>query len=235
MSGLQFNNDSDFKRENITTTRNKDNIVILEGNSRNTNDIRTETRRPQFSNEQFDNAKRVKIKPNLNAFDFQSMANPKRNNDKSDDEVESNDEDIDLSDANSDEEMENINMPNFADTNMEQNLDDESMEGDEVSSEDGISVEDDDVAKQKYFQKLSLSTQQSESLACIAVGKQQVGDKSLRIEMCVLRLTDVTTDLLITLSIPDTKHGLVLGEDGLSNVFRDLLYSFCITDWTLFC
>ena len=114
MSGLQFNNDSDFKRENITTTGNSDNIVILEGNSRNTNDLRAETRRPQFSNEQFDNAKRVKIKPNLNAFDFQSMANPKRNNDKSDEEVESNDEDIDLSDANSDEEMENIDMPNFS-------------------------------------------------------------------------------------------------------------------------
>ena len=98
-----------------------------------------------------------------------------------------------------------------------------------------FSVKDDDATKQEYFQKLSLSTQQSESLACIAVGKQQVGDKSLRIEMCVLRLTDVTTDLLITLSIPDTKQGLVLGEDGLSNVFRELLYSFCITDWTLFC
>ena len=94
--------------------------------------------------------------------------------------------------------------------------------------------DDDDATKQKYFHKLSLSTQQSESLACIAVGKQQVGDKSLRIEMCVLRLTDVTTDLLITLSIPDVK-GLVIGEDGLSNVFRELLYSFCITDWTLFC
>ncbi len=38
MSGLQFNNDSDFKRENITTTGNRDNIVILEGNSRITND-----------------------------------------------------------------------------------------------------------------------------------------------------------------------------------------------------
>lgn len=93
----------------------------------------------------------------------------------------------------------------------------------------------DDTTKQKYFQKLSLSTQQSESLACIAVGKQQVGDKSLRIEMCVLRLTDVTTDLLITLSIPDAKQGLVLGDDGLSNVFRDLLHSFCVSDWTLFC
>ena len=161
MSGLQFNNDSDFKRENITTTGNSDNVVILEGNSRNTNNLRSETRKPQFSNEQFDNAKRVKIKPNLNTFDFQSMANPKRSNDKSDDEVESNDEDIDLSDANSDEEMENIDMPNFADTNMEQNFnneeidrDEDSMEGDEVSSEDGISVEDDDdesVTGQEYM------------------------------------------------------------------------------------
>jgi len=156
MSGLQFNNNSDFKRENITTMGNSDNIVILEGNSTNTNNLRSETRRPQFSNEQFDNAKRVKIKPNLNTFDFQSMANPKRNNDKSDEEVESNDEDIDLSDVNSDEEMEN-DMPNFADTNMEQNLDneemggDESIEGDEVSSEDGISEEDDEsVNEQEY-------------------------------------------------------------------------------------
>ena len=156
MSGLQFNNDSDFKRENITTMGKSDNIVILEGNSTNTNNLRSETRRPQFSNEQFDNAKRVKIKPNLNTFDFQSMANPKRNNDKSDEEVESNDEDIDLSDVNSDEEMEN-DIPNFADTNMEQNLDneemggDESIEGDEVSSEDGISEEDDEsINEQEY-------------------------------------------------------------------------------------
>lgn len=96
-----------------------------------------------------------------------------------------------------------------------------------------FSVKDDDASKQKYFQDFSLSTQQSESHACIAVGKQQVADKSLRIEMCVLRLTDVTTDLLITLSIPDNKQSTVV--DGLSNVFRELLSTFSITDWNLFC
>eukprot|EP00573_Skeletonema_grethae_P004421 CAMPEP_0201694038 /NCGR_PEP_ID=MMETSP0578-20130828/6438_1 /ASSEMBLY_ACC=CAM_ASM_000663 /TAXON_ID=267565 /ORGANISM="Skeletonema grethea, Strain CCMP 1804" /LENGTH=184 /DNA_ID=CAMNT_0048179661 /DNA_START=197 /DNA_END=748 /DNA_ORIENTATION=- len=93
-----------------------------------------------------------------------------------------------------------------------------------------FSVKDDDASKQKYFQNFSLSTQQSESYACIAVGKQQVDDKSLRIEMCVLRLKDVTTDLLITLSIPHHKLSEV-GVDGLSIVFRELISSFSITDW----
>eukprot|EP00986_Skeletonema_menzelii_P011537 scaffold5956_cov155-Skeletonema_menzelii.AAC.7 len=97
-----------------------------------------------------------------------------------------------------------------------------------------FALKDDNATKQKYFQKWSLSSQQSESYACISVGKQQVGDKSLRIEMCVLRLTDVTTDLLITLSTPDNKKGSV-GEDGLSNVFREILSTFCIIDWNLFC
>ena len=97
-----------------------------------------------------------------------------------------------------------------------------------------FSLKDDNTIKQKYVKKFSLSTQQSESHACIAVGKQQVGDNSLRIEMCVLRLTAVTTDLLITLSTPDSKQGSV-GEDGLSNAFRELLSTFCITDWNLFC
>lgn len=97
-----------------------------------------------------------------------------------------------------------------------------------------FSVKDDDASKQKYFQNFSLSTQQSESHACIAVGQQQVDDKSLRIEMCVLRLKDVTTDLLITLSIPHHKLSEV-GVDGLSIVFRELISSFSITDWNLFC
>ncbi len=97
-----------------------------------------------------------------------------------------------------------------------------------------FSVRDDDASKQKYFPNFSLSTQQSESHACIAVGEQQLADKSLRIEMCVLRLTDVTTDLLITLSIPESKQ-IAVGEDGLSNVFREVLSSFNITDWNLFC
>ena len=97
-----------------------------------------------------------------------------------------------------------------------------------------FSAKDEDATKQRYFQKFSLSTQQSDSHACIAVGKQQVAEKSLRIEMCVLRLTDVTTDLMITLSIPDNKQ-ISVGDDGLSSVFRELLATFCIRDWGLFC
>eukprot|EP00577_Skeletonema_sp_RCC1716_P025372 CAMPEP_0113420328 /NCGR_PEP_ID=MMETSP0013_2-20120614/27270_1 /TAXON_ID=2843 ORGANISM="Skeletonema costatum, Strain 1716" /NCGR_SAMPLE_ID=MMETSP0013_2 /ASSEMBLY_ACC=CAM_ASM_000158 /LENGTH=183 /DNA_ID=CAMNT_0000307801 /DNA_START=73 /DNA_END=621 /DNA_ORIENTATION=- /assembly_acc=CAM_ASM_000158 len=93
-----------------------------------------------------------------------------------------------------------------------------------------FSVKDEDATKQRYFQKFSLSTQQSDSHACIAVGKQQVSEKSLRIEMCVLRLTNVTTDLMITLSIPDNKQCSV-GDDGLSSVFRELLATFCVRDW----
>ncbi len=105
-----------------------------------------------------------------------------------------------------------------------------------ITQSNVFSVKDDNTTKQKYFGKFSFSTstQQSEAHACIAVGRQQVAEKSLRIEMCVLRLTDVTTDLLITLSIPDNKQ-ISVGEDGLSNMFREFLSTFCITDWGLFC
>jgi len=96
-----------------------------------------------------------------------------------------------------------------------------------------FSVKDDNTTKEKYLEKFSLSTQQSDAHACIAVGRQQIAEKSLRIEMCVLRLTDVTTDLLITLTIPDSKQ--ISGGDGLSNSFCEILSTFCIIDWGLFC
>lgn len=102
-----------------------------------------------------------------------------------------------------------------------------------IQSNAVFSVKDDNTTKQKYFPKFSLSKQRSESHACIAVGKQQVAENTLSIELCVLRITDVT-DLLVTLSIPDNKQVRV-GEDGISNVFRELLSTFCITDWGLFC
>ena len=143
MSGLQFNNQTDFNRTSVQTPNagGNGNVVILEGqNTQRPGTLRSETRRPQFSNERFDENRRVKIKPNLNTFDFASMANPKRNSDKSDGEQQSDEEDIDFSDDNDDDDMENINMPNFADTNMEQNFDnndDDDSEGEEVSSSDG--------------------------------------------------------------------------------------------------
>lgn len=98
-----------------------------------------------------------------------------------------------------------------------------------------ISMKDDDATKQKYFQSFSLSiANQSESYACISVANQQYADSCLRIEMCVLRLKHVSTDLLITLSIPQNKP-VTVGDDGLSNLFRGILSTFCIKDWSLFC
>ena len=179
MSGLQFNNQTDFNRANIQTPgTGSDNVVILEGRNTtpSTSSMRSETRRPQFSNERFEGNTRVKIKPNLNTFDFASMANPKRNSDKSDGEQQSDEEDIDFSDGNSDDDMENINMPNFADTNMEQNFntvndeDDDDSDGEEVSSSDGSvggnSVEYD--AEDEYMPQEEAVTKKSDKFPDIA-------------------------------------------------------------------
>lgn len=69
------------------------------------------------------------------------------------------------------------------------------------------------------------------------------------VELCALRLRNVDTDLLITLSIPrtdtimgeeeemgvgSTAAGAVVGEEQYSDVFRKILASFNIRDWSLF-
>ena len=57
MSGLQFNNQTDFNRANIQTPgTGSDNVVILEGRNTtpSTSSMKSETRRPQFSNERFE-------------------------------------------------------------------------------------------------------------------------------------------------------------------------------------
>lgn len=182
MSGLQFNNQTDFNRANIQTPRTgSDNVVILEGRNTtpSTSSIRGETRRPQFSNERFESNTRVKIKPNLNTFDFASMANPKRSSDKSDGEQQSDEEDIDFSDGNSDgnsdDDMENINMPNFSDTNMEQNFntvddDDDESDGDEVSSSEGSEGGNSDGydAEEEYIPQEEPVTKKSDKFPDIA-------------------------------------------------------------------
>jgi hypothetical protein len=55
--------------------------------------------------------------------------------------------------------------------------------------------------------------------------------KSIIVEMCILRLEHVETDLLITLSTPNVS---VAKSDELSTTFRGLLSNFCIVDWSLF-
>ena len=102
-----------------------------------------------------------------------------------------------------------------------------------IESSTLFSLKDNNKIKQAYFKTFSLPSQQSESHACIAIGRQRVADKSLQIEMCILRLPHVTTDLLITLNIPNKEQDL-MGEKGLSSPFLDILATFCITDWGLF-
>lgn len=152
MSGLQFGNSTNFRNQSVPTSTNDDNVVILENKSNSVSPNKNKigfNSRPQFNVNTSNEGRRVKIKPTLGSLDFQSMANPRRNHDKSDDESESDEEDIDLSDDNDnndnndgDDNM-NINMPDFSNTNMDQNLsdnhsihDDQSSGGEEVSSDE---------------------------------------------------------------------------------------------------
>jgi len=159
MSGLQFNNGSDFNKKHIETSQNNDNIVVLENKDRSDSGEGIVNRMPQLArdSEGAEN-RRVKIKPSLNAFDFKSFANPKKNtqsDDEAPDHPESDEEDIDLSDGHDDDEMESIRMPDFSNTSMDRNMSDvpqhdvdddeysnddaESEMGEEVSSDDGMS------------------------------------------------------------------------------------------------
>ena len=83
------------------------------------------------------------------------------------------------------------------------------------------------------------TTLTSQLHACISRGTQRVKQKGsttsqcIDIELCALRLKDIDTDLLITLSIPRRE-----GKDGGSNVgeeiFKQILASFNIQDYSLF-
>jgi len=83
--------------------------------------------------------------------------------------------------------------------------------------------------------------------ACSCIGLQSVdplrnrielgeGKASrIRVELCALRLEDVDTDLLITLTMPHAEEsGNATGEEGHSSLFLDILESFEIVDWSLF-
>ena len=76
--------------------------------------------------------------------------------------------------------------------------------------------------------------------ACACIGKQNIGPlrgqtktekaSKVRIELCVVRLDCMETDILITLTMPCSDKG----EHGLSSLFRVMLKSFKVEDWTLF-
>ena len=85
------------------------------------------------------------------------------------------------------------------------------------------------------------TTLTSQLYACISRGTQKVKQKGqttsqcIDIELCTLRLKDIDTDLLITLSIPrragnSGKDGSDVGEE----IFKQILTSFNIQDYSLF-
>jgi Ran-interacting Mog1 protein len=56
----------------------------------------------------------------------------------------------------------------------------------------------------------------------------------LQVELCVIRLPSVETDLLISLSHPISRSDTCTTEDALSEIFRQVITSFRIRDWSLF-
>ena len=120
--------------------------------------------------------------------------------------------------------------------------------------------------KEQIFPELTLppcTTLQSQVCACLVEGSQQVVKEKSRnasgndnndddnaaaaqwidIEMCALRLKDIETDILITLSVPRKEDGgrannnsPVSGTtaEGRADMFKQILASFNIHDYSLF-
>ena len=124
--------------------------------------------------------------------------------------------------------------------------------------------------KEQIFPELTLppcTTLQSQVCACLVNGSQQVVKEKSRncannsgndnnndddnaaaaaqwidIEMCALRLKDIETDILITLSVPRKENGgranssPVSGTtaEGRADMFKQILASFNIRDYSLF-
>ncbi|KAL7543075.1 hypothetical protein ACHAXR_012396 [Thalassiosira sp. AJA248-18] len=107
-----------------------------------------------------------------------------------------------------------------------------------------VDLDQDDKKKEKLFPNFSLpaSLHTSQLHACIARGSQKVaqgkGSTSnahwIDVEICALRLKSVETDLLLTLSIPRKANKIEGMEAEHSDVFKGILSSFNINDWSLF-
>ncbi|CAB9500127.1 Ran guanine nucleotide release factor [Seminavis robusta] len=67
----------------------------------------------------------------------------------------------------------------------------------------------------------------------VAGNPRQQESQSIRVELCVLRLPSVETDLLITLSTP-TPNTATEEQNEFSPIFQQIVSSFQIRDWTLF-
>ena len=67
-------------------------------------------------------------------------------------------------------------------------------------------------------------------------GKSLDGKASkVNIELCAIRLEVLQTDLLVTMTMPYSGDQYNRRQEGHSELFRRLLGSFIVEDWTLFC
>jgi len=69
---------------------------------------------------------------------------------------------------------------------------------------------------------------------CKESNSADVSLKKVRVELCVLRLEDVQTDLLLTLTVPISLEDEKEEKTQLSETFLHILRSFTIEDWSLF-
>ena len=116
----------------------------------------------------------------------------------------------------------------------------------------GVSSNDEEKSEEQIILRTLLENIQQTSGAnnnccVIAIGSQNVvqgkaytgtgaaDEKTICIEMCILRLEHVETDLLITLSTPTEALAPVCDKNGiLSAVMEDVLSGLRVKDWSLF-
>lgn len=109
--------------------------------------------------------------------------------------------------------------------------------------DNATSSNDEEKSEEHVVHNILNTIKQSSAMNCcvIAIGSQRViqgkaytgtgaaAEKNIRVEMCIMRLENVETDLLITLSTPSDEP-----STGLSDHFRNILCEFYINDWDLF-
>ena len=87
---------------------------------------------------------------------------------------------------------------------------------------------------------LPASMDASKCHACTAIGSQTITKgkncadaQIVRVELCALRLQDIDTDMLITLSLPTKNHEEITPAHSHSHVFKDILKSLVIVNWDI--
>ena len=107
---------------------------------------------------------------------------------------------------------------------------------------------DEETSEKPLVRDILRRIKQSSSKNCcvVAIGYQNVVqgkaytgtgsavEKRIKVEMCILRLEHVETDLLMTVSTPLDPVATIDAGDQTSVIFRDIVTGFYIEDWSLF-